>query len=105
MKVLDVTAVEGPLYPKHYEDHLGDAFDMYVVAQAADGNDYTLNVSFTYDDPRFHTVEALVEKVKAAGELDLAHWDLGTPWDRYKTPLTREEEETHDAEFEATAVW
>lgn len=100
MKFLSVGAVNGPLYHKQYEDHMGDAYDVFVCAQAVDGNDYTLNVSFRVEDPRFNTVEVLVEKVRAAGELNLDHWELGTPWDHYKVPLTREEETARDLEFE-----
>ena len=92
----------GPLYEKTYEDHVGTAYDHFLVVQGVDGNDYTYRQSFN-DDRQGWTIEAgetVARILNEVGIIDLPYWQIGTPWDAYLVPQTYEEEKRDALERE-----
>jgi hypothetical protein len=89
---------EGPLFEKVYEDHVGDAYNYYVSTQCVDGRNYTLLRQFGPDEKDL--AERTAKAIDAGGVIEVAYWELGTPWDQYKIPQTYEEEKAEALERE-----
>jgi len=90
MKVTNVNYGKSPLFEVMTEDGPGDGYNLFVVAQGPNGSVFTHEMRFEYYETE--RAEAFAKRVEAKGEVDLAYWSEGTPWDCYATPQTYEEE-------------
>lgn len=86
-----VELMETPLYRMGKDEENHDIINFrYAIVAWVDGVAYTHLVEFSRVD--IDRAMRLEDRIEERGYINLDHWVEGTPWDRYRTPQTYEEE-------------
>jgi len=98
-QIKDVEVIEGPSYEYVMEDGIGSTWNLLIKARLGDGRTFTHLKEFDMLHEK-EDAAYFANKITSAGFIDLKYWYEGSPWDKYSTPQTYEEEKAEALEFE-----